>query len=178
LKNNIIRTSGIIIPIIIVVFILTFIIFNQYVINSYDGNTYSKNIEQSKINHFFISEYCPNHDSISLIDRKIKAPKCWAEKSWKSKHILMFFQAKEINVGYNNLIIPDTSEKQKHEYMYIPVRDGYMLTNNKEQGYIIQYASDDKEFIVNVVQPSKNEGWAKEIIVDSVKYIKCAFFDN
>lgn len=168
------KKKGIYVVLCVIGFVVAlFFILNQSVINCYDGSSYSKNIEQSKKNKFFISEYCPLYDSISLIGKKIKAPKCWVEKSWNSKHFLLFFQTTEIKSGYCNLIIADTSENQKHEYMYVPDLNGLMITNNNKQGYVLQYPSDINEFIVQVVQPSKEEGWAKEIIVDSVVYVKC-----
>lgn len=151
--------------------LIGFLVFNQFIAKSYDGDSFSDSIEESQRDALFIGFYQPNKDSLSFKHSKIKTPLAWAEYGWKTESGL-FSTQKDVSKGQMNFIIQDTGACGQPDYIYSIKNDSKALNCVTSLGSVSRVWTYDDSITVYVKQGSDDLGWQKEVVTDTIIFIR------
>ena len=159
------------IPIIIICIIMAvYFVMNSLALSSYDGDSFSKSLTNSKRENLFISYYESSVDSFLLNGKKVKTPRAWSEWGWKTKSGL-FSSEKEIIKNEMNFIIEDTIVcSGSSRYIYWIINSGQGLNCLTSVGFGSRINKVSKQVKLLVKWPSKDLGWKKEVVSDTIIY--------
>jgi hypothetical protein len=152
--------------------VFIFLLINQLAVNTYDGATFSNSKEMSKKMRYFMYEYLPNKDSVTLLKRKIKSPNLWLEKSQETYHTLVFVTNKRVINSQYNVIIEKEDSCGSNEYLYEMNIDFRVLNCIGGLGSVFATNNYKNEYVVYIQQGSLDSGWVNQIISDSVVYTR------